>query len=209
VTWVLGAGLALAVPACKDSTGPTPVPTSKPAVPFPPGTPQATALENLALVRNLEAKASAKAMILIGMGTYSAATTGRLMAGNHGPWAYSFAEAVGDNPNYDEWDVWPDGRVEFHGNFAPIGPASGYIELQPIQIDSDRAAALALEYGAQRYEDKYPGSTLQMICSWRSGRRVWHVTASNSQLAGPICADEVFLDANTGELLTHIPSTCL
>ena len=200
--------LALQGPACKDTTGPTPVPTSKPAVAFPYGTPQATAFENLALIRNLEDKASDKEMVLIGIGTYEAQTSGRV-APNRDPWAYTFAEATGDNPNYDQWYVWPDGRVQYHGNFTPLGSVT-YRELQPdLQLDSDRAAPLALEYGGQVFVDRYPGSTLEMSCSWRGGRPVWHVTIRNLQLAGPVCADEIYVDAGTGVLLSHVPSLCL
>jgi hypothetical protein len=206
---LLSLSLALAVPACKDSTGPTPIPTSKPAVPFPSGRPEATALENLALIRNLEDKASDKAMILVSVGTYPVTTSGRLVPAQGSPWVYWFAEAAGPTTRVDQWYVQPDGSVQFHGNFEPVARPS-YRELQPdMQLDSDRAAVLALEYGGQRFVDKYPGSMLGMVCEWMNGRPVWDVTIRNPQLAGPTCADEVLVDAGTGALLSHLPSLCL
>ncbi len=172
--------------------------------------PEATALANLALVRDLEAKAPGTPMILVSLGGAPASMSGRLLPGEGGGWNYYFAEATGSSAHLDCWRVRADGHVEFLGADEQPLIRPTYRELQPdAQVDSDRAAALALQYGGQRYVDKYPGSDLSMGCEWINGRPVWHVKFWNFALAGNVCADEVYLDAATGALLSHIPAYCL
>ncbi len=174
-------------------------------MPFPSGRPEATAFENVDLIRSLEARATGPPMILVSIRTYPAGTSGR-----GGPWGYSFAEASTSSTRLDDWYVRTDGRVEFLGTDEQPVVRPTYRELQPdAQLDSDRAAALALQYGGQLFVDKYPGSRLSMTCEWVNGRPVWHVIFRNFELAGNVCADEVYLDAGSGALLSHLPAYCL
>ncbi len=206
VSFVL-VGAAVSAPACRNTADPTP--TSKPAIPFPSGVPEATALANLALVRDLEAKATGRSMILVSISTYPVSMSGRILPGRS-PWGYSFAEASTSSTRLDHWYVRADGRVGFLGTDEQPVVRLTYRELQPdAQLDSDRAAELALQYGGQRFVDKYPGSLLGMTCEWIYGRPTWHVTFRNFELAGNVCADEVYLDAGSGTLLSHLPAYCL
>ncbi len=203
---ILAVGLTLSAPACNDTTSPTP--TSKPAVPFPSGTPEATALENLALVRNLEAKARGEAMILVLVTTNGVSTLGRTAPG-HSSWYYDFAETVGSNPNVDRWLISPGGSVEFQGSIHPDSRLV-YRELLPdLRSDSDRVAALALQYGGQTYVDEYPGATMAMYATWEGGRPVWSVTIQDVRAAPYECREEFVFDGGTGAILSHTPAFCV
>ncbi len=203
---ILAVGVTLSAPACNHPSGPTP--TSKPAVPFPSGTPEATALQNLALIRNLEAKASNKQMILVLVTTNGVSAQGRMTPG-HDSWYYSFAEAVGENPNVDAWAAYPDGHVAFLRNGHPDSRLV-YRDLAPdLQLDSDSAAALALQHGGQRYIEVYPEATLVMFSAWEGGRPIWSVTIRDARAAPYMCREELVIDGGTGAILSHTPAFCV
>ena len=76
----------------------------------PRGTANATILENLALIRSLEA-ASGRDSILVALGGYASPASGTSFPGDG--WGYLFAA----RPNHRlyAWSVYYDGRIEFQG----------------------------------------------------------------------------------------------
>jgi hypothetical protein len=203
--WLAVLCVAVGALGCGDSTGPTPTPTPTPHVKIPPGKPDATALENLALVRGLD-EAAGHTTILVAIGNTRVGTDGRAMRGADS-WEYGFAPTDPNELRIYWSSVDATGHIRFLGFTEPTIRRFSYTELEPLPLDSSQIVALALAQGGQRFWDKYPGSFIGIDCRWIGGRSVWEVGMRNRSV--PDCYEGFVFDARTGELLVREPSSCV
>jgi hypothetical protein len=185
---LLGAGRAGCSPSQPTSPAPQPSPT------YSPGRPNATAFENLQLVRSLET-ASGRSTILTSISGWGIAQDGRVASGN--AWEYFFTE--GRERSYD-WNVTSTGEVILRGPYAWSSRFEPTDLTQALAIDSDQAILLGLKGGAQAFVDRYPQTAVTARVRVQAGVPTWELRFQDTT-RGPLCGVVVFINSQTGELL--------
>lgn len=195
--------MALLRAGCGQSPiSPNPLPTSSPSpspAPSPVGKPNATALENLPLVRSLE-QATGRGGLLITINGTAKAQDGIPRPGSL--WDYVFAQVNATGlPRLYYWTVYSDGTIEFTDDAANVGRQT-YVDIGPsLAIDSPEAVRRGQDYGAKPFVDRYPGTLVAMVARSVAGRVIWQMRFFDLSPEDPLCSVEVTIDALTGELL--------
>lgn len=166
---------------------------------YPAAKPDATAFENLSLIRSLE-RSSGRKSFLVEINAPSVTQEGVSTPGDG--WQYTYAEVVGTHTDLYPWTVYSTGQIEFHGR----QPNVSRLEINDIEpllvIDSDTAARLGREYGAQAYVDRYSQVRIHMRVRLLGGLVVWEVSFF-APVTQTRCELPIWLLAKTGELLAR------
>jgi hypothetical protein len=180
---------------CKAPTNPTPSPSPTPSS-FPRGVPNATALENLALIETLERAQGRQTTRLVWVSTQVN------LDGRGGAWRYQFGEIVEGRASLYEWNVSTDGTVQHLGRVTELVRVE-YGELRPLTIDSPEMARLGLEYGGQRFIDRYPTvrTVVSVIYRHLGGKPVCNLVFRAEPDVE--CIVPIYIDAQTGALMAR------
>ena len=183
---VLAIVVTAGIQSCQNPTDPIP---DDP----PRGKADSTILENIALVRFLEA-ATGRDSILVALGGAANPISGTPCP--DASWWYRFAAG----PNYQlyEWTVYCDGRIEFQGQKSD---ALHYVmaEMGPIlNLDSDDLIRIARASGGQNYLDRYPESRVGLGARFIGRRPIWELQFFTFQVP---CGFSAAIDGQTGEVL--------
>jgi hypothetical protein len=181
---------------CRSPAAPSPNPSASPS--YPAAKPDATAFENLPLIRSLE-RSSSRRSFLVEIGTPAATQEGVSAPGDG--WEYTFAEIVGTRIDLYRWTVFSTGGVKFRGPEPNVSRLE-INDIEPLLVDSNTAARLGREYGAQAYVDRYTQVRIHMSIRLLRGLVVWELSffAPVSQTG---CELPIWLLAKTGELLAR------
>ncbi len=164
------------------------------------GTPNATALTNLALVRQLE-REQRRTTLLTNIGAVGVGLNGRLLPG--GAWGYEFAEITEQRDTRFAWSVFSDGSITFEGPLPPLNPVAR-LDLGPfLQVDSDQAVDRALGFGADEYVRRHPEAMIQVRYFHLAGQVVCHLHFLDIGPGRDGCEIDIFLSASSGELLAR------
>lgn len=179
-----------------------PAPTATPSPNYPLGTPNATAFENLPLIRSLET-ASGRQTILVSLGGSGLDQDGRLLSGDG--WQYVFAERAGNVVNLYEWTLRSTGALELTGPYSPFNNRVDFTEIGPVlAVDSDEAVRLGRRYGAQPFVDKYPNAHVTMTCRFQGRLPTWEMKFWDHSPTGTRCElGPIYVNAQTGDLLAR------
>jgi hypothetical protein len=177
------------IQSCQNPTDPIP---DDP----PRGKADSTILENIALVRSLEA-ASGRDSILVALGGYASPIAGTPCPG--ASWWYRFAA----RPNYQlyEWSVYCDGAILFQGQksdalhhvMAEIGPV--------LNLDSDDLIRIAGENGGHEFLNRFPEARVGLLGRFIGRRPIWEMEFFTAGSIGFSAA----IDGETGEVLRTCP----
>lgn len=184
-------------PPTPSSPSPSPEPSASPAPSYPRGVANATAFENLELIRNLE-RSSGRSSDLVFIGS-AAKLDGRISPG--GGWRYQFAEGT---IRVVEWDVSPAGEVIFIPNAFWSGFRMEKKGIGPsLKLDSPAIIASALENGGQAYVNRFPDALAGILWAYFSGLVYVNVQFYTPETKAPCELGPIVFDARTGDLLTR------
>ena len=192
----------LVAPGCQTTTSTTPSTTE----PFRPGIANATALENLPQVRNFEQASGRQSVLVMIVGPGVGPVTGRITSGSG--WEYGFEERLPEGVHHHIWRVTDTGAITVQVNVMLLPRGDGPNDIAPFfVIDSDQAAALAWQYGGQRYLARYPGAYFEMASRVTGGVGYWETKYWGAPLADR-CVVPIVINAGTGELVSA-DTSCL
>jgi len=202
---VLSVGaLALVVVLSGAGCGKSPsapiVPVSPAPPTYPSGKPNATAFENLELVRAMERASGRESNLVLVAG--GATVDGRLWGSL--AWRYQFAEVVGNSVKLYEWNVEQSGEIRFAGlrsNTSRLG--SG--EIGPfLLIDSPEAIRLGRQYGAGPLVEQYPQAFVEVGYKYLGGPTCeMRFYTSPSGRPCPSASAWIYISSVTGQLITR------
>lgn len=181
-------------PTAPSSPSPPPSPSASPT--YPTGKPDATAFENLQLIRDLE-RASGRQSDLVFIGG------GAKLDGHASPgagWTYQFAEGT---VRVVQWGVSTAGQVTFRPNAYWSDYRQEKKEIGPsLRLDSPAVIASALRNGGQAFVNQFPGAKVKMLYAHLAG--VVHSQVTFYALGEAPCElGPIVVDARTGQLLTR------
>jgi hypothetical protein len=176
---------------------PSPAPTATPRSTSPWGRPNATALDNLALIDRLERQrfSDTRLVMINGVGI---GLDGRVREGNG--WTYRYASGVGNDTLVHDWTARDTGEIEYRYDPRPATNDLDPTDIEPhLAVDSPRLVSLALGYGAQGYADRWPNTLVRLMkCSFMGRRPTWEIEFADRNAW---CELPIYLQADTGGLL--------
>jgi hypothetical protein len=184
--------IVILVGGCEDGRSPT-------TPDRPIGRPNATALANLDLIRDLESR-ERESTVLVSVGAPSQ-LDGRVASGDG--WAYSFLDT---RPNLDEGWVW---TVRSSGEISVVGPVPATqlfdrVDIAPLlAVDSDEAISLARGYGAQAYLAKHPQALVQVAYRRLAGEVVCQLHFLDISPSRDGCEIDIYIHATAGTLMAR------
>jgi hypothetical protein len=203
--WAMALSALVLAQACGSAPGvpnvpPTPTATPSP-VALPSGRAEATALGNLALVRSLEA-GKRPGTVLVTVFAVGVEFDGRADY----VWSYVFLDS-GPPLQIYQWDVGIEGGISLDGPIPPITSSLSHTDLGPLlQIDSDRAIALAIDHGGRDYVRRHPSAKAGLTARMSFGLPVWQVRFFVPE--GGVCVGgPIEIHATTGEFVSR-DSSC-
>lgn len=185
-----------------DSTAPSPVaspvasPTSIPGY----GRPNATAFENLAMVRAAEV-ATGRRTILVAIGGY-VTVSGRLAPGNG--WGYVFSKP--DDPSFHVY-IW---KVDDTGLFYFLGEDDRNFERQEVGTSSQIDSTEALRRGAGHataFLNRFPNSVVRSDLTYLAGLPVWRLEFLDDS-PDLSCSWYLYIKGDDGTLLASDRPSC-
>ena len=162
--------------------------------PLPMGTPNAMALDNLALVRQLERRDRTQTLFTR-VTAFAVNPSGRI--GSRNAWTYEFTDLAVERLYF--WDVYSDGRIRApEGPTPPFGPVTNVDIESMLKINSDRAIAIAMRHGAEEYVKKHEGALVTVMYQIEYGLPVCHM---KFWWSGDYCQWQYWVHATNGDFM--------
>lgn len=174
--------------ACDEESPTTPDP-------LPIGIPNAMALDNLPIVRQLERRDRPQTL-LTRVAAFAVNPSGRIAGGSS--WSYEFTDLAVERLYF--WAVASDGRIDPpDGPTPPYGPPVTNVDIESmLKTNSDRAIAIAMRHGAEEYVKKHQGAVVTVMYQIENGLPVCHM---KFWWSGDYCQWQYWVHATSGDFM--------